>query len=261
YDRMAAYFASIGVAGARMMRQTASVQVCLDVASDAALQWRVLNAAALLGVAIFASSPRYAGALTDEQSVRAGAWRALDPLRTGLPYGDASADAYLRFALEAPSIFHRADDGSYAPFGELLATGRAKTDDWDAHLSTLFPEVRPRGYLEVRSADAIDPAYYAAPLALLAGISYHAPALRAAAELLGSPSDERLAAAGRAGLRDAALARDAVALVDIALAGCTALGPEFFAPRDLDEARAFFDRYTRTARAPADDARERVAAV
>ncbi len=253
YERMADYFATIGDAGARMMRQTASIQVCLDTPIDAERSWRTLNAAAPLVVAMFANSPRYAGAMTEHQSVRAESWRELDSGRTGLAICDApGADGYLDFALAAQAIFHP----DHPPFGDLLAAGEATMAEWDTHVSTLFPEVRPRGYLEVRSADAIDPDDYVAPLALLAGMTYHGPSLRAASELLGEPSERRLRAASRAGLRDASLARDAAALAEIALVGCGALGAAFVEEPDLERARDFFARYTMRARSPADDARD-----
>ncbi len=64
---------------------------------------------------------------------------------------------------------------------------RRRLSDWCTHLSTLFPEVRPRGYFEVRSADVMAPEWYAVPLVLVAGLVYHRPSLDAAADLLGAP--------------------------------------------------------------------------
>jgi glutamate--cysteine ligase len=112
--------------------------------------------------------------------------------------------------------------------------------------------VRPRGHLELRSCDALPPQWYAAPVALAVGIAYDPWALRAAADLLGRPDDGLLHRAGRLGLGDAALQRTAVDLVDIAIAGCEHLGPAYFQPTDLEQARHFFDRFTRRGRAPAD---------
>jgi hypothetical protein len=77
--------------------------------------------------------------------------------------------------------------------------------------------------------------------------------VRAAADLLGAPDLAVLDRAGREGLRDPALARVAADLVEIALEGCRGLGPGYFHPADLEQARAFFDRYTRRGRCPADD--------
>jgi glutamate--cysteine ligase len=254
YERMAEYLAERGPAGARMMRQTASFQVTLDLDDEPWRRWRVLNAAAPYVVAIFANSPVYAGEETGCPSTRAQVWRALDPARTGLPYTErAPVQTYLDFALEAPAMLLPAVDGRHRRFGEWIARARMTMDEWHDHLTTLFPEVRPRGHLELRSADAVAPEWYAAPLALAVGITYDTRALGAAADLLGAPDLGLLERAGRVGLHDPAVASRAVDLVEIALEGCVGLGPGYFNPADLEQARAFFDRYTRRGRSPADD--------
>jgi glutamate--cysteine ligase len=257
YERMADYFSHRHPAGARMMRQTAAFQLSLDSADDPWLRWRVLNAAAPYFVAIFATSPVYAGEPTGCPSARAGIWRALDPTRTGLPYcADDPVGAYLDFALAAPAILLPAPGGEHRRFEEWLGAAPPSTEAWAAwndHLSTLFPEVRPRGHLELRSCDAIPPECYAAAVALAVGITYAAAGLPAAAELLGPPDPALLERAGRLGLRDRSIAATAADLVGVALEGCASLGPRYFRATDLDRARAFFDRYTRRGRAPADD--------
>ncbi|HKV50633.1 MAG TPA: glutamate-cysteine ligase family protein [Gemmatimonadaceae bacterium] len=260
YARMEAYFATIGPHGARMMRQTASFQVCLDIGAGtvARRRWRVLNAAAPYVVAIFANSPRYDGTLGDHQSVRADCWRRLDPLRTGVMVDDDAVPSYLAFALRARDMMRRMSDGTYRPFGDWLDDGDTTLDDWHHHLTTLFPEVRPRGYFEMRGADSIDPAWCPAPLALLGGLAYDDTAVAEALDVLGDPAG-RLECAGRAGLRDSGIADAARQLVDIALRGCVRLGDGFLSGTDLDVARAYFDRYTHRGRAPADDVRDAAA--
>ena len=261
YRHMEAYFAAIGPNGARMMRQTASLQVCLDIASGDAgrRQWRVLNAAAPYVVAIFANSPRYDGMLTGHQSVRAACWRRLDPARTGIVGGDDPVAAYLDFALRAPDMMRRTADGAYRPFGDWVDADAATMDDWHHHLTTLFPEVRPRGYLEVRGADAIDPSWCIAPLALLGGLAYDPTALADALDALDASGDA-LECAGYAGLRDPAVAAVAGRLVEVALDGCARLGPGFIGHDDLTRARSFFEQYTLRRRSPADDVRDAAAA-
>ena len=255
YVCMAEYLALRGPAGARMMRQTAAFQVSLDFDDEPWLRWRVLNALTPYVVAIFANSPIYAGQRTENQSERANVWRLLDPLRTGIPYDEHEpVQAYLDFALAAPALLLPTVDGEHRPFSEWLAQANPTTEEWRDHLSTLFPEVRPRGHLELRSADAIEPEWYAAPLALTAGLLYDSGALRAAAELLGTPDLGLLERAGRVGLHDPAIGRTAADLFELALSGCAALGPGYFHPSDLEQARVFFDRYTRRARSPADEA-------
>jgi glutamate--cysteine ligase len=254
YQRMAEYLASRGPAGALMMRQTASLQVNLDFDDEPWLRWRVLNAATPYIIATFANSPIYAGETTGYQSARAEVWRRVDAARTGLPYSEQQpVEAYLDFALHAPAILLPAVDGEHRPFGEWLDRSDPTFEEWRDHLSTLFPEVRPRGHLELRSADSIEPRWYAAPLALACGMLYDSRSLRAADDLLGSPDPGLLDRAGRLGLHDPAIARTANDLFELALAGCRGLGSDYFHPSDLEQAIAFFDRYTRRGRAPADE--------
>jgi glutamate--cysteine ligase len=252
YERMAAYFDTIGPFGARMMRQTASFQVSVDLDADAELRWRVLNDAAPHLTAIFANSPRYAGRDTGHRSARADTWRRLDPLRTGILGAGDAACAYLGFALSAPMMMLGSPERGYPTFGELLRSGRATAGDLESHLSTLFPEVRPRGYLEVRSMDAVPEEWWAAPLVLVAGLAYHPRALREAAELLPEGDEALLERAGQRGLRDEEIAGTSAALFEIALDGAESLGG-FFAPADLEQARSYFAAYTSRARSPADD--------
>ena len=257
YARMAEYLELRGSAGSRMMRQTAAFQVNLDFDDEPRLRWRVLNAAAPYIVAIFANSPVYAGKRTGYQSTRAQVWRTLDPTRTGIIYDENDpVGAYLDFALAAPAILYPTVEGEHRPFGEWLTRAHPTEYEWQDHLSTLFPEVRPRGHLELRSPDAIAPQWYAAPLALVTGILYHPGALHASADLLGLPDLGLLQRAGRYGLHDSSIARTASDLFEVALQGCQCLGPGYFHPSDLDQAAAFFDRYTRQGRSPADDVLE-----
>jgi glutamate--cysteine ligase len=255
YVAMDEYLATRGPNGARMMRQTAAFQMSLDVGTQPAREWRLLNALAPYVVAIFANSPTYAGQQTGHRSYRAHVWRTLDPTRTGLPASAAEDPAaeYTEFALRAPAIMPRAADGSFRPFGELLETGVATSDDWATHLSTLFPEVRPRGTFEVRSADALPTQWYAAPLVFLSGLIYDATARAEAAVAAGDADPSRLIDAGRYALSDPALARGARDLAEIALAGAARLGPAYVTPGDLEVARDFFDQYTHRGRSPADD--------
>jgi glutamate--cysteine ligase len=250
YRRMTAFLESIGTGGVRMMRQTAAMQVAVDWGDDPLATWRLLNAMAPYVVAIFASSPCYEGAPTGHRSTRAAIWRALDGGRTGVFHGEDAVASYLRFALDAPAILSGGD--AYPSFGALLGEPGIDGAAWREHLSTLFPEVRPRGFAEVRSADAVAPDAYAAPLVLLGGIAYHAPTRRDALELLAPADGALLERAGRHGLDDPAIAATAGELAGLALRGAAAL-PRTFPPPIVEEAAAFFDRYTLRGRSPADD--------
>ena len=261
YTRMAAHFGRIGPFGARMMRQTAAFQISLDFDDEPRLRWRLLNALSPFVTAIFASSAVYAGRDTGHQSFRALCWRQLDPRRTGLPCDDRRPlDGYLDFALGAPAILFPTVGEQCLPFGDWIARANPTIEEWEAHLGTLFPEVRPRGHLELRSADAVDPAWYPAPLAFVAGLAYEPHALRTALELLPVAELGLLERAGRLGLNDPTIARTAVDLFDLALDACAALGPRFLHPAHLEEARAYCESYTRQGRAPAADAPSRAVA-
>jgi glutamate--cysteine ligase len=254
YRRMLLHFDRIGPSGARMMRQTASFQVCVDGGENPGMTWQVLNALAPYMVAIFASSSQYAGAETGHRSFRRHVWGTLDPRRTGLLgiQRDPIAE-YLEFALDAPAFLLPDVDGRAAPFRYWLERGTCSAADWCTHLTTLFPEVRPRGYFELRSADAVAPEWYAVPLVFVAGLVYHSPTLDVVADRLGAPDPSLLVRSGRAGLSDPAIARVAPELCDLALAGCTSLGAAFADDAATAAAAEYFDRYTRRGRSPADD--------
>lgn len=253
YHRMARHFAAIGPEGARMMRQTASIQVCVDAGSAPLERWRLLNALSPYVVAIFANSPFSDGAPTGYQSTRRRIWGALDPDRTGIPSGqDDAARQYADFACNASAILLGEDDPPFLPFGAWAQRGIG-LDAWHAHLTTLFPEVRPRGYFEVRSCDALPPEWYAAPLAFIAGLTYGPDHGRTAWEIAGAPDEDQLERAGRLGLDDPDLAERARQLVALALRECAALGDRFVDGDALDQARDFFDRFTRARRSPASE--------
>jgi glutamate--cysteine ligase len=253
YVRLTAFMEAMGTGGTRMMRQTAAFQTSLDWGPCPLDTWCLLNTAAPCIVAIFASSPVHLGAPTGDRSFRARVWRELDGGRTGLfPCGPDPVAEYLAFALRAPAILLGEGD-AWPSFAERNARGLATLGDWHTHLTTLFPEIRPKGFVEVRSPDAVAPEWYAAPLVLLAGMTYDPPAARAAADLLGAPSADRLARAGRDGLADAEIGPMARDLFQIAFEGAERLGARFVSGSALDEARAFFDSYTRLGRSPADD--------
>jgi glutamate--cysteine ligase len=252
YQRMTEYFDSIGPFGARMMRQTAAVQISLDRGARPAERWRLLNDLAPYVTAIFANSPRHAGRETGHRSYRAHCWRMLDVTRTGVSaVTDDPAAAYTRFALDARDMMRQTASGDYAPFGSW-PVGDDADERWRTHLTTLFPEVRPRGHYEVRSCDAIDPAWHVAPIVFLCGIAYDERAARDAS-LLAADSRALLRRAGEQGLRDSAIARTARDLFQLALAGARRLGTPYLSAEDIDLAEQFARQYTARDRSPADD--------
>ncbi len=254
YVRMARYFETLGVAGARMMRQTAACQINLDFGGHAEgrARWRLLNAIAPYVTAIFANSAIYEGRETGYRSYRSRVWREVDPSRTGIVAGDAKA--YTAFALDAKVMMKADAHGDYLSAREWHARAGLSDVEWAEHLTTLFPEVRPKGYLEIRSPDALHPRWLAAPAVLLTGLVYHAPAMHEAMQLVGEQDARALDAAGRLGLRDPAIGRTARDLAALAVAGCAALGESFIGGAQLEVAREFFARFTARGLSPADEA-------
>jgi glutamate--cysteine ligase len=267
YTAMDRYFAAAGPAGARMMRQTAACQVTVDAGSEPLRRWQLLSAMAPYVTALFANSPYYAGALTDCASARAETWRQLDPARTGLPGAAASdpAAAYETFALRAPAILCGTRDGEYQPFETLLANGGATEADWGTHLTTLFPEVRPRriggtATFEVRSADALPVEWCTALCVLVVGLACDRTACEEAGALLGPGGPEALVRAAQCGLRDAAIRRTAAELYELALDGAARLGDRMVGGPARERAEEFGRRYVRAGRSPGSDGLHRVAA-
>jgi glutamate--cysteine ligase len=236
YRRMAAYFDEIGPHGTRMMRQTASLQLCVG-GVDPVTRWRVANAIAPWLVALFANSSRYAGRDTGCASYRAETWRGVDPRRTGIFQGCGPVREYAAFALAAPAFLAGADGDPPVPFG-ALSESAASDAGVATHLSTLFPEVRPRGYLELRSIDSVGASLHGAALVFAAGIICDDIASAEALEMLGDPSPSLLDAAGRSGLLDPVLSRHASDLIDIATAGCARQGETMVSESLLDAARS-----------------------
>ena len=242
YARMTRFFDSIGTSGVRMMRQTAAVQMNVERGADPARRWRLLNSLTPYIVALFANSSSYAGRKTGHASYRAHLWRTLDPSRTGLPYdADDPAKRYLDFALEAKAIA-TTEHGVSRTFREWIRDGGPGEAEWTFHLSTLFPEIRPKEFFEIRSADAIHPDSLAAAVVFVAGLVYDNESAARASALLGVPSEKLLERAGKNGLADPEIRPVLATLTELALAGAIALGDDYLAPEDVRVAREYFAR-------------------
>ncbi|MBL7259787.1 ergothioneine biosynthesis glutamate--cysteine ligase EgtA [Paractinoplanes lichenicola] len=226
YTAMEQSFDARGPDGRVMMCSTAGLQACLDAGTEAelAVRWAAVSALGPPLLAAFANSRRHAGRDTGFASARMAAWWAMDPRLTH-PVGvspDPAAD-WVRYALAAPLTCVRRDGGCWAaPPGTTLgdwARGALPqpltADDVDYHLTTLFPPVRPHGYLEVRYLDAQPADDWFAPVAVLATLLAD-PATTDAALDLALPVAGHWEAAYRYGLDDAALRRAATAVLDLA---------------------------------------------
>jgi glutamate--cysteine ligase len=243
YTGMTRYFDSIGPSGVQMMRQTAALQINLERGGDPKSRWRLLNGLAPIVVALFANSTQYGGKSTGWASYRARLWRTLDPSRTGIIYDDAhQAERYLAFALDAIAMRGRGDGVAYRAFRAWMSEPSINRDDWLFHLSTLFPEVRPKEFFELRSADTIEPDALAAPVVFVTGLVYHDEIAHRATELIGAPSEKMLERAGRLGLADPEIKRITSKLVVLALDGGRRLGNDYISRQHLEEAYQYFAR-------------------
>src|SRR3954453_12861317 len=201
YDIMRNYMPKVGSRGLDMMFRTATVQVNLDFGSEADMvkKLRVSLALQPVATALFANSPFTEGRPNGFLSMRSEIWRDTDNDRAGMlprAFDDGFGyEAYVDWALDVPMYFVKRGetyhDVAGASFRDLLAGRlagmpgeRATLSDWANHLSTLFPEVRLKRFLEMRGADVGPPAMIAALPAFWAGLLYGEGALDAAWDLV-----------------------------------------------------------------------------
>jgi glutamate--cysteine ligase len=266
YRIMTRYMPKVGTRGLDMMFRTCTVQANLDFSDEADMVAKLRVGLALQPtmVALFANSPFSEGRLTGRLSERSEIWRDTDPARTGmLPFvfePGMGFERYVDYALDVPLYFVKRGgvyrDVAGASFRDLLAGRlaalpgeRATVSDWANHLSTIFPEVRLKRYIEARGADVGTAESVPAYAALMVGLYYDSDALAAAGDLIRPWSAEqrqtmrdevpRLGLAARVGGRR--LREVARETLDIARAGLkrrARLGPDgadesaFLAPLD-----------------------------
>ena len=201
YAIMGPYMLKTGDMGQRMMKQTAGTQVNLDYLdeADCVRKLRLLQWLSPVFYALFANSPLLDGVDSGFLSVRGEVWSRTDDDRCGLipafMQEGARLDDYVDYALATPLYFlqrgERLIDMTDKPvtFRDFLEQGAkgeiACLGDWDLHLSTLFPEVRLRPQLELRTADSLPPDLALAVAALVKGLFYDDAALAQAEGLLG----------------------------------------------------------------------------
>ncbi|WP_339873087.1 glutamate--cysteine ligase [uncultured Brevundimonas sp.] len=200
YEIMRAYMPKKGGLGLDMMLRTCTIQANLDFDSEADMVAKFRTSLALqpIATALFACSPFTEGKPNGFLSARANVWTDTDPDRTGmLDFVFAEGfgyETYANYALDTPMYFAKrgeryidASGQSFRDFlkGELpaLPGERPTLKDWGDHLTTLFPEVRLKSYLEMRGADGGPWSRICGLPALWAGILYDAPSLAAAWDL------------------------------------------------------------------------------
>jgi glutamate--cysteine ligase len=201
YDIMGDYMPKRGTLGLDMMLRTCTIQANLDYTSEGDMVDKFRAALALqpVATALFANSPFRDGQDTGFQSFRSQVWTDTDPDRCGVPgfvFEDSMGfERYRDYALDVPMYFvyreGRYLDASGQNFRDFLAgrlpalPGELPTlADWANHLSTLFPEVRLKRYLEMRGADCGPESHIVALPALWTGLLYDQQALDGALELV-----------------------------------------------------------------------------
>lgn len=198
YDIMRTYLPTRGVLSPWMMKASCTIQANFDYRSesDAADIVRTALLISPLVSALFANSPYESGRDTGMASFRGFAWTQTDGDRTGWPqfmYGeDWGFEQYLDWILDVPMFFverrNRLIPMIGMSFRDFLRGKHASYDplmqDFELHLSTAFPEIRMKKYIEVRGADGGPREMMLALPALWKGIVYHEPTRRRAAALL-----------------------------------------------------------------------------
>ena len=209
YGIMLNHMPRVGTMGLDMMLRTCTIQVNLDYSSEArmAKMFRTSLALQPLATALFANSPFTEGKPNGMLSYRSHIWSDTDPARTGmLPFVFEDGFGYERYAdyaLDVPMYFVFRDgkyiDAAGHSFRDfldgrlsVLPGEKPRVTDWEDHLSTAFPEVRMKSFLEMRGADGGPWGRICALPALWVGLLYDDSALDAAWDIVKDWSmDER----------------------------------------------------------------------
>ena len=201
YRIMMGYMPKVGTLGLDMMLRTATVQVNLDFSSEADMVRKLRTSLALqpIATALFANSPFTEGRPNGFQSMRSQIWTDTDPRRTGMmpvAFEDGFGyERYVDWVLDVPMYFVTRDGRYHDVAGESfrdLLDGRlpqlpgvtASRADWANHVSTVFPEVRLKRFLEMRGADAGPRPHLVALPAFWVGLLYDQTSLDAAYDLV-----------------------------------------------------------------------------
>ncbi len=207
YKIMSAYMPKKGDLGLDMMFRTCTVQVNLDFSSEADMVKKFRTSLALqpIATALFANSPFTEGKPNGFESYRSHIWTDTDPDRCGiLPFvfeDGMGFERYVDHVLDVPMYFVYRDgkyiDASGQSFRDFMAgklpalPGEVPSiSDWEDHMSTLFPEVRLKRFLEMRGADGGPWRRLCALPALWVGLLYDDAALEAAWKLVSDWSHE-----------------------------------------------------------------------
>ncbi|MGW2830844.1 ergothioneine biosynthesis glutamate--cysteine ligase EgtA [Streptomyces sp. NPDC001286] len=281
YDAMEVALDRTGPAGRRMMCTSASVQVCLDAGYEEpgplghGRRWWLAHQLGAVLLAAFANSPLATGRPTGWRSTRQLTWMEIGAGRAGGPVlnGDPRT-TWARHVMDAPVMCVRRESGPWdvpdgLTFREWVRSKAPRPptrEDLDYHITTLFPPVRPRGFLELRMIDA-QPGDdgWIVPLAVTTAL-FEDPEAAETAYRLVKPLAERSVGrpaphnplwtdAARDALADAELHETAVGCFTAALEALPRIGAT---EEVTDAVTAYLERYVRRGRTPADDLLDRL---
>ncbi|MGZ4734814.1 MAG: glutamate-cysteine ligase family protein [Acidimicrobiia bacterium] len=262
YDAMEAHFDAFGPAGRTMMRQTAAIQVNVDLGAEdgAPSRWQTAHALGPVLAASFANSPFVASTPSGWCSTRLAVWLAIERGRTA-PVGSegTGGSAWADYALRAPVMFIRASEQDFVPLRETLSfadwimgghdLGWPSADDLAYHLTTLFPPIRPRGWLELRMVDSLPTEWSIVPAIVAVALLEDPDASKRIAPAL-APLAGRWDDAARDAVHHPEFATAACECFAAALEALPGLGAE---PDVIDVVERYRDRYVSRERCPADD--------
>jgi glutamate--cysteine ligase len=265
YRAMEQFFRSSrsGEAGAAMMTSTASIQVNVDAGPQDGWAARVRLAHALgpMMIAVAANSPMLGGEFTGWVSTRQRVWGDMDSARCGPILGASGDDPgtdWARYALKAPVMLVHSPDAvavtHWVPFADwvdgrvLLGDRRPNVADLEYHLTTLFPPVRPRQWLEIRYLDSVPDAFWPAVVFTLVTLLDDPVAADIAAEAV-EPVATAWDTAARVGLGERRLYEAANTCVAVAADK---------APEELRDAMQRLVRSVEQGRCPGDDFSDQV---
>jgi glutamate--cysteine ligase len=269
------YFNSISTYGKQMMMQTCSMHINFDLGKNEATQVKRIIAANLLvpfATALFANSAVVEGKLTGYKSYRNYIWQHLDSLRTGILPLDSISNAttkndlielYLDFTLKAPLIYIEKLSAKTLPINYTLEywINNGIEDIWpdesslENHLSLLFPEVRIKGYIELRTIDAPPLEWQMIPICFYAGLLFSDSHLDKTLDLL-MPYKQDIASLYKKaiyGLEAEDLFDISKKLMNTAIAGFSSFSEDFRHKTHVNKMNDFYANYTLLRKTFADD--------
>ncbi|MHB8670634.1 MAG: ergothioneine biosynthesis glutamate--cysteine ligase EgtA [Acidimicrobiales bacterium] len=264
YVAMERYFDRAWPSGRTMMCSTAAVQVNLDVTGPEGIarRWPLAHAVGPVLAAAFANSPMRDGRPSGWRSSRLAVWADLDRSRSAPALRGRGTDPvgdWVSYALAARVMLVRTGAERFSPlpggmsFGSWMEGGTEMgfpdVEDLAYHLTTLFPPVRPRGWLELRMVDALPEPWWRVALAVTA-VLLQDDAAADSADRACAPAAGRWLAAARYGLSDPVLGAAASSCFAAALEALDRRGAD---PGTVAATAAYHDRYVAVGRCPADD--------